>query len=155
MKLFGLTTLLATSVLAKDQLKIGKTKTLDCDVRTTAGDMLNMHYRGSLLDGGKEFDSSFKRNQPFSFKLGTGQVIKGWDQGLQKMCPGDKRKLTIPPHLGYGDRGAGADIPPKAWLVFEVECISFTRKGKTYTVDQSREKEAKAASADENDKNEL
>jgi FKBP-type peptidyl-prolyl cis-trans isomerase len=129
-------------IFAKDQLKIGKIKSFDCDTRTAAGDQLSMHYRGTLLEGGKQFDASYDRGQEFTFGLGAGQVIKGWDQGLQKMCPGDHRKLTIPPHLGYGERGAGRDIPPNAWLVFEVECVSFTRKGKKYTVaDNNEEKE--------------
>merc|ERR1712110_467523 len=77
---------------------------------------------------GKEFDSSYKRGDPFTFTLGGGQVIKGWDQGLMDMCPGEKRRLTIPPHLGYGDRGAGADIPGGAWLVFEVELLKIKDK---------------------------
>ena len=70
------------------------------------------------------FTQSYGRNEPFKFQLGVGQVIRGWDEGLQ-MCPGEKRKLIIPSHLGYGDSGAGDRIPPKATLVFEVECISI------------------------------
>lgn len=81
-----------------------------------------MHYTGTLDDGTK-FDSSWDRGQPFSFQLGTGQVIKGWDEGLLGMCQGDKRKLTIPPHLGYGSTGAGNVIPPEATLHFEVELM--------------------------------
>ena len=131
---------LAGFAAAGDQLKIGKLRTVECDRRSTAGDKMTMHYRGTLLDGGKQFDASYDRNSPFTFTLGVGQVIKGWDQGLQKMCPGDKRKLTIPPHLGYGDRGAGRDIPGGAWLVFEVECLSFTGKnGVTYDQKDSNE----------------
>lgn len=71
------------------------------------------------------FFCSFDRDQPFSFKLGVGQVIKGWDQGLLDMCVGEKRKLTIPPSLGYGDRGAGNVIPAGATLMFEVELINI------------------------------
>lgn len=95
-----------------------------CENPSKKGDMLTMHYTGTLQDGTK-FDSSVDRNQPFSFQLGVGQVIKGWDQGLVGMCPGDKYKLTIPPELGYGDRGAGDVIPPGATLIFDVELISI------------------------------
>jgi len=85
-----------------------------------------MHYTGTLEDGTK-FDSSLDRNDPFKFTLGVGQVIKGWDQGLINMCVGDKRKLRIPPHLGYGERGAGAKIPPNSKLIFEVELLKIER----------------------------
>lgn len=95
-----------------------------CDVKTKNGDMLTMHYTGTLADGTK-FDSSLDRDQPFSFKLGVGQVIKGWDEGLLDMCVGEKRKLVIPPSLGYGDRGAGNVIPGGATLTFEVELINI------------------------------
>ncbi|CAH1179286.1 unnamed protein product [Phaedon cochleariae] len=94
-----------------------------CEVKSKTGDMLTMHYTGTLTDGTK-FDSSLDREQPFSFQLGVGQVIKGWDQGLVDMCVGEKRKLTIPPQLGYGDAGAGNVIPGKATLIFEVELIN-------------------------------
>ncbi|XP_056630724.1 uncharacterized protein LOC130904132 isoform X1 [Diorhabda carinulata] len=93
-----------------------------CENKSKTGDMLTMHYTGTLTDGTK-FDSSLDRDQPFSFQLGVGQVIKGWDQGLTDMCVGEKRKLTIPPQLGYGDKGAGNVIPGKATLIFEVELI--------------------------------
>jgi len=96
-----------------------------CDSKTKSGDMLTMHYTGTLLSDGKKFDSSLDRDQPFTFQLGAGQVIKGWDQGLLDMCVGEKRKLTIPPHLGYGDRGAGNVIPGGATLLFDVELINI------------------------------
>ncbi|CAG9864659.1 unnamed protein product [Phyllotreta striolata] len=103
-----------------------------CEVKSKSGDMLTMHYTGTLTDGTK-FDSSLDRDQPFSFQLGVGQVIKGWDQGLVDMCVGEKRKLVIPPHLGYGDKGAGNVIPGKATLVFEVELINIGDAKQTQT----------------------
>ncbi|MEW6775383.1 MAG: FKBP-type peptidyl-prolyl cis-trans isomerase [Bdellovibrionota bacterium] len=87
-----------------------------------AGKRVQVHYTGWLTNGNK-FDSSLDRGQPFTFNLGAGQVIPGWDQGVAGMKVGGKRKLTIPPHLGYGERGAGGAIPPNATLVFEVELL--------------------------------
>ncbi len=86
------------------------------------GQMAVVHYTGWLTDGTK-FDSSKDRNDPFSFALGGGMVIKGWDEGVVGMKVGGKRKLTIPAHMGYGARGAGGVIPPHATLVFEVELL--------------------------------
>lgn len=102
--------------LITEDLKVGD------GAEAKAGHKVTVHYRGTLTDGTK-FDASYDRGEPFTFNLGAGQVIQGWDQGVAGMKVGGKRKLTIPPALGYGARGAGGVIPPNATLVFEVELL--------------------------------
>jgi len=100
-----------------------------------AGDMVDVHYTGWLFDEeaagnrGDKFDSSVDRGEQFSFPLGAGRVIQGWDQGVVGMLIGEKRELTIAPEMGYGDRGPGNVIPPGATLIFEVELFSLMGSG--------------------------
>ncbi|HKA91860.1 MAG TPA: FKBP-type peptidyl-prolyl cis-trans isomerase [Haliangiales bacterium] len=99
-----------------DELKVGT------GAEATAGKTVDVHYTG-WLENGSKFDSSLDRGRPFSFPLGGGKVIKGWDQGVQGMRVGGKRKLTIPSDLGYGARGFPPVIPANATLIFEVELL--------------------------------
>ncbi|EGC48688.1 FK506-binding protein [Histoplasma capsulatum var. duboisii H88] len=120
---------LTTSVVAgQSGLKIEKTHAVECNRRSAVGDVLSMHYRGTLASDGSQFDASYDRGQPLVFTVGKGQVIAGWDQGLLDMCVGDKRKLTISPELAYGERGIGP-IPGGATLIFETELVDIKGPG--------------------------
>ena len=116
-------------VVAKERLTPSGLRITDLVIgngpEATAGETVSVNYRGTL-ESGKEFDSSYGRG-PFSFPLGAGRVIKGWDEGVAGMQVGGKRKLVIPPDLAYGERGAGGVIPPNATLIFEVELLKIGR----------------------------
>ncbi|KAF5019052.1 hypothetical protein F66182_8944 [Fusarium sp. NRRL 66182] len=113
----------AVGVVA-EELKIVVTLPVICERKTQKGDKVQMHYRGTLKDSGKQFDASYDRGTPLAFKVGSGQVIKGWDEGLLDMCIGEKRVLTIPPEYGYGQRAIGP-IPAGSTLVFETELVGI------------------------------
>lgn len=113
-------TVTTTSGLKYVDLLVGK------GASPVKGKQVTVHYTGTL-ENGKKFDSSVDRKKPFSFVIGVGQVIRGWDEGVMSMKVGGKRKLTIPPELGYGTRGAGGVIPPNATLLFDVELLDVQK----------------------------
>ena len=108
----------------KMELKIEVLQEGSGEVLTKKGDTISVHYTGTLENGTK-FDSSIDRGEPFSFTIGAGQVIQGWEQGTLDMKVGEKRKLTIPAELGYGSRGAGSAIPPNATIIFDIELMDI------------------------------
>ncbi|KAJ8119736.1 hypothetical protein ONZ43_g3379 [Nemania bipapillata] len=123
LRLCSLTLLASAAVALASDLKIDVTLPVECDRKTQKGDAIEVHYRGTLTNGDK-FDASYDRGTPFGFQLGAGRVIKGWDEGLLDMCIGEKRTLTIPPELGYGNRGMGP-IPAGSTLIFETELMGI------------------------------
>jgi peptidylprolyl isomerase len=141
MKKLGLAILAIVFLLGLNAYSQGKAVTTESGLKyidqaagtgevATKGATCTMHYTGWLYENGKrgkKFDSSLDRNQPFPFKLGAGQVIKGWDEGVAGMKVGGKRELIIPPQLGYGAAGAGGVIPPNATLDFEVELLGVQK----------------------------
>ncbi|KAL1826184.1 hypothetical protein DCAR_0314375 [Daucus carota subsp. sativus] len=138
------TTLSVYAAKSKDvtELQIGvKFKPQSCDIKAHKGDKIGVHYRGKLTDG-TVFDSSFERGDPIEFELGTGQVIKGWDQGLLGMCVGEKRKLKIPAKLGYGAQGSPPTIPGGATLIFDTELVSVNGKPSTGNADDEVEEDS-------------
>ncbi|KAH6695050.1 FK506-binding protein [Plectosphaerella plurivora] len=114
----GLLASSAVGFVAADDLKIDVTRGVECERKTVKGDRISVHYRGSLQATGAEFDASYNRGKPFQVKIGAGQVIQGWEQGLLDMT------LTIPPELGYGQRGMGP-IPAGSVLIFETELMGI------------------------------
>ena len=120
----------AKAVAAKTVTTASGLKYVDVKVGNGAspvkGKQVKVHYTGTL-ENGKKFDSSVDRKEPFTFVIGVGQVIPGWDEGVMSMKVGGKRKLTIPSQLGYGSRGAGGDIPPNATLLFDVELLDVAK----------------------------
>ncbi|KAI8523303.1 hypothetical protein RHMOL_Rhmol13G0062900 [Rhododendron molle] len=128
--LLALSSLLVSAKKMRDvtELQIGvKFKPESCNIQAHKGDTIKVHYRGKLIDG-TVFDSSFERGDPIEFELGSGQVIKGWDQGLLGMCVGEKRKLKIPAKLGYGEQGSPPTIPGGATLIFDTELVAVNGK---------------------------
>jgi FKBP-type peptidyl-prolyl cis-trans isomerase len=125
---------LALGVLGKHEppadIRIIKIMAPRCAEKTGPTDEVTVHYSGWLKENypeGAMFDSSKKREKPFTFQLGKKKVIRGWEESLQDMCPGEKRLLEIPPHYAYGSKGAGKLIPPDSTLVFEVELLSMKK----------------------------
>ncbi|KAK3947004.1 ppiase fkr-5 [Pseudoneurospora amorphoporcata] len=128
-------------VLAAEELAIDVTVPVECDRKTRKGDKINVHYRGTLQSNGQQFDASYDRGSPFSFKLGGGQVIKGWDEGLIDMCIGEKRTLTVPPSYGYGQRSIGP-IPAGSTLIFETELVGIDGVPKPESIVYKKAEEA-------------
>merc|ERR1719367_1938451 len=124
--------LVRTKSVSKSGLQVEVTKEVKCKETHKAvnGDKVTVHYGGFLQDG-KKFDSSFDRQQPFTFTIGVGQVIPGWDQGLLGVCAGEERHLVVPSPLAYGDRGAGDVIPPGAILLFDVVVVDVIKDGES------------------------
>ncbi|CAE6484376.1 unnamed protein product [Rhizoctonia solani] len=125
----GLLSLASTAFALQDGVHIDAYHVpKECPIQSHKGDKLSMHYTGTLEKDGKKFDSSRDRNQPFDFTIGSGQVIRGWEEGLLNMCVGEKRKLTISPSFGYGENGFPPVIPGGSTLVFDVELLGIKNR---------------------------
>jgi FKBP-type peptidyl-prolyl cis-trans isomerase len=122
---FATIALVAAAPKKLEKLQIGVIQQGNCERRAKSGDTIRVHYTGRLLSTGAKFDSSLDRNDPFEFRLGQRSVIQGWDQGLIGSCTGQKLRLKIPSAMAYGERGAGANIPPNSDLVFDIEVIEI------------------------------
>jgi len=122
-------------------------KPKDCKVKTKNFDVVRVHYMGMLRDSKQPFDSSYARKEPLEFQLGAGRVIPGWEKGLLDMCVGEKRRLTIPPSLGYGARGYPPVIPGNSYLVFTTELVGIVDKKAFYDKQTAEAAKAKAAEA--------
>ncbi|KAI9509416.1 hypothetical protein F5148DRAFT_760363 [Russula earlei] len=130
---FALALLVAAQQAPPKELDIRTTYApSDCATKAKKGDAIKVHYTGKLFSNGVKFDSSHDRGQPLPLTLGVGQVIRGWDEGLVGMCVGEKRTLTIPSDMAYGQRGFGSVIPANSALVFDVELVGLTSKSSTH-----------------------
>merc|ERR1711981_193767 len=134
-------------------LQVEVTKEVRCQDKAKTGDKVTVHYGGFLQDG-KKFDSSFDRAQPFTFTIGVGQVIPGWDQGLIGVCKGEERHLVVPSPLAYGDRGAGDVIPPGATLLFDIVIVDVEKElsDAQKSVQEKKRKEEAARKREEEEK---
>lgn len=121
------------------KLRVSVLKKATCDRKSRVGDTIAMHYVGRLEDG-SEFDSSLKRGKTFDFALGSGMVIEGWEKGLRGMCPGEERRLTIPPQLGYGMQSVGG-IPAGSTLIFDTVLVGINGDKIDYDVEAALEKQ--------------
>lgn len=133
---------LINSAIAQLPLQVDITKTVSCaeGAKAGEGDKVTVHYGGFLMDGTK-FDSSFDRARPFTFELGIGQVIPGWDQGLLGVCPKEERHLVVPADLAYGERGAGEVIPPNATLLFDIVVMDVEKVSNKQDLEEEFKKE--------------
>merc|ERR1719367_2174815 len=140
--LLSSSSLVRTKSVSKSGLQVEVTKEVKCKETHKAvnGDKVTVHYGGFLQDG-KKFDSSFDRQQPFTFTIGVGQVIPGWDQGLLGVCAGEERHLVVPSPLAYGDRGAGDVIPPGAILLFDVVVVNVEKQGQAEEEEKRKQEE--------------
>jgi len=142
--------------VSQSGLQVEVTRPVNCrpDQKAQNGDKVTVHYGGFLQDG-KKFDSSFDRREPFTFSLGVGQVIPGWDQGLLGVCTGEERHLVVPSPLAYGDKGAGDVIPPGAILLFDVVIVKVQKEGQAEEEEKRKLEEERKRKEEEEEKRRL